>query len=128
MSSGIGADNATPSAINCYSAGVLKTISTASRIGVLLKNGSTLTNCYYLDGIQGTTKITPETGATAFYKTLEGVEINEGEDTPMTSADVVDELNAYIDAHKNDENTETNTSTWLKWRVGSNGLPELIFE
>ena len=46
----------------------------------------------------------------------------------MTSAKVVQAFNDYIDAHLNDADSATNTSTWLRWRVGSNGLPELIFE
>ena len=46
----------------------------------------------------------------------------------MTSEKVVKAFNDYIDAHLSDEDTATNTSTWLRWRVGENGLPELIFE
>ncbi len=118
---GLGGDNFTPSAINCYSAGTLNTTSTASRTGVLLKSGASLTNCYYLDGIKGTTNITPEVGATIFYNTSDDPEV-------MTSAKVVQALNDYIDAHLNDEDTATNTSTWLRWQVGTNDLPELIFE
>ena len=118
---GLGGDNFTPSAVNCYSAGILSTTSTASRVGVLLKNGATLTNCYYLNGIQGTTNITPEAGAIKFYKT-------STDEEAMTSEKVVKALNDYIDAHLNDEDTATNTSDWLRWRVGENGLPELIFE
>lgn len=118
---GLASGNSSGSATNCYSAGVSKLNSTTSRTGILLVNGAILTNCYYLDGIKGTTNITPETGATVFYKTSDDSEA-------MTSAKVVQALNDYIDAHLEDEDTATNTSTWLRWQVGAKGLPELIFE
>ncbi len=83
-------------------------------------NNSTRTNCFYLDGVEGTTGISPRPGETVFYKT-------SADEEAMTSEKVVKAFNDYIDAHLNDEDTATNTSDWLRWRVGENGLPELIF-
>ena len=110
------------SAINCYSAGVLNTTSTSSRTGVLLINGASLTNCYYLDGIQGTTRIIPETGATVFYKTSEDEEA-------MTTAKVVAALNNYIELKGliAEGDAEVNTTGWCKWVVGEDNLPALDF-
>lgn len=116
---GLAMANSSASAINCYSAGVLRMPPSSGGSGVLLYNGSTLTNCYYLNGIAGDTGITPEAGAIEFYK--------KGTDV-LTSQNVVNSLNQYIDDHLNDADTTTNTSDWLRWQVGSDGLPELIFD
>lgn len=109
--------------INCVSEGSLKKIkgSDYRASGVIAKNASELNNTYYLNGIDENTGITPEEGAIKFYKTSDDEEA-------MTSEKVVKALNDYIDAHLNDEDTATNTSDWLRWRVGDNELPELIFE
>ena len=109
--------------INCVSEGSLKKINGSdNRVsGVIAKNASELNNSYYLNGIEENTGITPEAGAIKFYK-------NSDDEEAMTSEKVVKALNDYIDEHLNDEDTATNTSTWLRWRVGENGLPELIFE
>ena len=83
-------------------------------------DASTFSNCYYLEGIGGI-KGTMESNTISFVKT------STDEET-MTSEKVVKAFNDYIDAHLNDEDTATNTSDWLRWRVGENELPELIFE
>lgn len=120
ISSGAGSDGG--AVVNCCSSGQLRKLSGTSltQSGFVAKR-STCTNCYYLDGIDENIGLTPEAGTTVFYKTSDDPEV-------MTSAKVVQALNDYIDAHLNDEDATTNTSTWLRWRVGTNGLPELIFE
>ena len=99
----------------------VKTVIDYGGTGLIMKNGSEFHNSYYLEGINSEISLAPETGAISFVKTSENTE-------DMTSQKVVDSLNQYIEEHKEDEDTTTNTSDWLKWRVGEKGLPELIFE
>ena len=113
------------SVTNCCSVGNLFwTSGDSSQLGCCdLVSYGKKTNCYYLEGIQGTTGIEPKTGETLFYRTLEGLKIEEGAETPKTTTDVVDALNYYI-AHPD---SEVNTKGWCKWIVGDNGLPALDF-
>lgn len=111
-----GASNS--SAINCCSSGLLKIIdgNTLSTSSVILNSGNTITNSYYLDGIVGTTGITPETKAILFYKTSDDPEV-------MTSEKVRDELNSYI--MSNPEGVST--VGWCQWIVSEDNLPILDF-
>ena len=121
---GIGGDNwPGPSAFNCYSAGLFDITSTSRRTGLLLKNGATLSNCYYLDGIVGTTGLTAQTGETIFYKTSDNEE-------DLTTAKVVAALNNYIELKGviEEGDTEVDTTGWCQWKVGKDNLPELDFD
>ena len=113
----------TGTSYNCCSMGSLKAneISQYGTIDYLMKRGSEFLNSYYLKGIYNEDLSAPEEGVISFVKTSANSE-------DMTSQKVVNALNQYIDDHKNDEDAETNTSEWLRWRVGANGLPELIFD
>ncbi len=109
---------------NCCSMGELtvKRVIDYGASGLIMKTGSEFNNAYYLEGINSKITLAPETGAVSFVKT-------SGNTEDMTSQKVVDALNQYIEEHKEDEGENVvNTSDWLKWRVGENGLPELIFE
>ena len=105
------------SAINCYSAGTLSKKTSSSRTGFLLTNGAARTNCFYLDGIKGTTNIVPNVAETVFYKTSDDPDA-------MTTAKIVDEMNSYI--QNPDEGVDT--TGWCQWRIGDNNLPELDFD
>lgn len=108
---------------NCCSNGDLHLIGntgTYDRSGAVSRN-STLTNCYYLSRIEKDTKIIPEASATPFL-------IEATEQVPTTSDMVVSALNKYIDDNKTNEDENLNTSEWLKWRKGADGLPELIIK
>lgn len=89
----------------------------------LIAKRSTLTNCYYLDGIDENVGLTPETGATVFYKTSENEE-------DMTTEKVVEKLNEYIRLKGvlEEGDTEVDTAGWCRWKVGENNLPELELE
>lgn len=105
----------TPSQFNCCSAGNISFGAGTTQkgySGVFGRPDVVLTNCYYLEGVQGNTGIRIGTGAIPFLKT--------------ESAQVVEALNNYIDEYLEDETI--NISSWLRWRVGSDGLPELIFD
>lgn len=113
--------------INCCSMGNLSVIdgTDSQPVGAIVKGGvlGTDTNCYYLSGIQGIFTLNTTTGDNIFYKTLEGLEIPEGEATPKTTTDVIDALNYYI-AHPD---SGVDTKKWCKWVVGDNNLPALDF-
>ena len=104
--------------INCCSMGILEKLSGTDLRSSGLIAGSTTnnTNCFYLDGIQGTTGITPKTGETVFYKTSE-------DESAMTTAKVVDAMNGYIE----NPNEGVDTTGWCQWKVGKDNLPELDF-
>lgn len=108
--------------INCCSLGILNSLTGTNfgGSGVIARKGSTLKNCYYLNGVQGTTRIIPEPGATVFYK------ISENEED-MTTAKVVEKLNEYIRLKGvlAEGDTEVDTTGWCRWKVGENNLPEL---
>lgn len=112
---------------NCCSTGMLSVIDGTSSKTVcpIWKGGGSHIhkNNYYLSGIQGIFTLNTTTGDSIFYKTLEGLEIPEGEATPKTTTDVVDALNYYI-AHPD---SEVNTKGWCKWVVGDDNLPALDF-
>lgn len=114
-------------AINCYSGGMLKITKGTSRDQSALTvagSNSTRTNCYYLDGIQGTTGITVRTGETVFYKTLEGLELPENEENyPATTQTLIDTFNEYIESNPEG----VSTVGWCKWIEGENNLPALDF-
>ena len=111
------------SVINCFSGGSLSKLS-GTRLdesGMIAKK-STLTNCYYLDGIDENVGITPETGATVFYKTSDDPEA-------MTTAKVVAALNNYIELKGvlQEGDAEVDTTGWCKWVINNDNLPVLDF-
>ncbi len=112
---------------NCCSTGTLSVIDGTSSKTVcpIWKGGGSHThkNNYYLFGIQGIFTLVTATGDTVFYKTLEGLEVPEGEANPKTTADVVDALNYYI-AHPD---SGVDTKDWCEWVIGDNSLPALDF-
>lgn len=109
-------DSGYPTVINCCSAGNLFKLSgTGGSIGYTTIR--TAKNCYYLDGIAGTTGITAKTGETVFYQTSDDPEA-------MTTAKVVTALNSYIESNEDD----IDTTGWCKWVIGDNNLPALDFD
>lgn len=101
-------------ALNCCSMGTINTNA------VVCRNG-TATNSFFKNGITSSSTITPVESATPFL-------IEATEQVPTTSDMVVSALNKYIDDNKTNADENLNTSEWLKWRKGADGLPELIFE
>ena len=99
---------------------MLEIINTAPRpaySGVVAppaSNSAARLNNYYLNGIEGTTGITPEAEAIMFYKT-------SNDANAMTTAKVVAALNSYIES--NQDNIDT--THWCKWVIGDNNLPAL---
>ena len=90
--------------------------------GLLAGNTGTSNNCFYLDGIEGTTGILPRTGETLFYKTSDNTE-------DMTTAKVVAQLNGYIETSGYAETDEdkVDTTGWCKWIISDENLPILDF-
>lgn len=100
--------------LNCCSMGTISTNAVVCRSG-------TATNCYFKNGITSSSTIRPAGSATPFL-------IEATEQVPTTSDMVVSALNKYIDDNITNEDPDLNTSGWLRWRKGADGLPELIFE
>ncbi len=119
--------NSTSTLANCCSLGLLNYISGSgtSQCGLISGNTSTFSNCFYLNGIKGNTKLKPYSTEKVFYKTLEGLELPENEeDYPITTAQVVVALNDYI-AHPDDG---IDTKGWCKWVESEDHLPILDFD
>ena len=113
------ATNYVVNAVNCYSSGLLNITNGSEKSGsaiLVAGNSSTRTNCYYLDGVAGTTGIAPRTGETIFYKTSE-------DENAMTTAKVVQTFNDYIESNPEG----VSTVGWCKWVIGENNLPALDF-
>ena len=110
--------------INCCSMGMLEKLkgTDLGTSGLIAGSTTNNTNCYYLDGIQGTTGLNPKTGETVFYKT-------STDENVMTTAKVVSALNNYIELKGviAEGDTEVDTTGWCKWVVGETNLPELDF-
>ena len=111
--------------INCCSLGELKYINWGGpgRSGIVATSGCTHKNCYYLDGVPGTTGLTAPANVSIFYKTTD-------DPNAMTTAKVVTALNNYIELKGvlNEGDTEVDTTGWCKWVIGDNNLPALDFD
>ena len=105
--------------INCYSAGTLRYTkgSGHNMCGILAGPACTFNNCYYLDGVAGTTGLTAPASVRAFYKT-------SNDPQALMTASVVDELNSYIESNEDD----VDTTGWCRWIVGEDNLPALDFD
>ena len=95
--------------------GNLNIISSSTNKAVVDYRG-TIKNCYYLDGIEKDTSITPEATVLKFVKTSTNT-------TVKTSEEVITALNNYIKSNTD----EVDTKDWCEWIVGDNGLPALDF-
>ena len=111
--------NNSGTSINCCSLGELKYINWAGpgKSGIVATNGCTHKNCYYLDGVAGTTGLTAPASVRVFYKTSSDPEA-------LMTASVVDELNSYIESNEDD----VDTTGWCRWIVGEDNLPALDFD
>ena len=91
--------------------------------GLLSGASNTFNNCYYLDGIAGTTGLVPYANETAFVKT-------STDPQAMTTAKVVAALNNYIELKGvlQEGDTQVDTTGWCKWVVGDDNLPILDFD
>ena len=117
--------------INCCSLAMLFANNNNSLSGNNLKcsdlivggDNPVITNCYYLDGIAGSTGLTAKTGENIFYKTSDDPDA-------LTTAKVVAALNNYIELKGviAEGDTEVDTTGWCKWVVGEDNLPALDFD
>lgn len=116
--------NSNCSAINGFSGGnlIVSKGTLYSFNGVIYRNGASLRNCYYLDGIQNNLGVSPETGAIKFVKTSDDPDAK-------TSEKVKDALNNFIELKGviEEGDTEVDTTGWCKWKIGDNNLPVLDF-
>lgn len=103
---GIGYEGTEGTIVNCYNLGILTGDGQKNYMIGTGTSGKDV-NCYYLDGLETYTNCAVDTNTVAFTK--------------ETSQEVVDSLNAYIDAHIGDETLDT--SNWKKWKVGEDGYP-----
>lgn len=110
-----GIDNEASLTVNCCSFGKLN-LNGRGLAKSVVSNSGTITNCYYLDGIEEGTEIIPEESAIKFVKTSNDTEV-------MTTAKVVQALNAYIESNEDEENT----TGWCKWKVSEDNLPILDY-
>ncbi len=101
---------------NCCSMGKLILEQSSTHKGVINYTGI-LKNCYYLDGIEKDTTITPESTAIKFVRITDDESIN-------TTVKVIEELNKYIKSNSD----EVDTKGWCKWVESEEHLPILDFD
>ena len=99
--------------------------------GVVAGQGCTFINDFYLNGVPGTTGLSPRGNEKLFYtpSNAETLGLTKEDDGILLTEDVIAQLNGYIETsgYAETEEDKVDTTGWCKWVMGPDEVPILDF-